>query len=140
MAVTTATASLAISTVVPLANHVINVLQGTYAAGAISASGSAIALLAAVPPNAKRVRMIVKHVSGATTQVLNYGYITQNGSLSASAFFAAGLADTLTGFSKILNFTADDANHEKRRHICMTRESGTATASLVVDYQITYGF
>ncbi len=137
---TTLTASLAYATVQPKANHFGNRIAGTHAVGAISASGSGMALLAVVPPNATNVQLLVRHNSGGETAlVMNYGYRTENASLSASAFISS-LADVTTMISAPVNFTRDEANYERRRFITATKVSGTAGASTVINYQITYDF
>jgi len=135
----TITGSLAAASVQPLGNHVINVIAGQASLSSLSASGSGMALMCVIPPNAKNVQLEVQHISGETACVMNYGYRTENGSLSASAFLA-GVADTLVTLSKPVTMSADEANGERRRFITATKVSGTAGAAAVANFQVTYTF
>ena len=140
MAITTATASLAASGVVPKANHYTNILAGNKA-GVQSLSTSALMWLAKIPPDAKNVQLIVHHNSGgAATAVVNYGISSGDGaSISASAL-GSGIADVTVHISSPVNLTWDDAGGERAKYVTASRVSGSVTASIVYNYQITYGF
>ena len=134
----TVTASLAASGVVPKANHYTNVVVGTRS-GTLSLSGSALLPMAKIPPNAKDVQLIVQHISGATTGVMNYGTRAEDGSLAASAL-GSSIASGVTHISAPIALTWDDAGGERLKYVTASLVSGTVTASLVFNYQITYGF
>ena len=140
MAITTATASLAASGVVPKANHYTNILAGNKA-GVQSLSTSALMWLAKIPPDAKNVQLIVHHNSGgAATAVVNYGISSGDGASSKSAL-GSSIADVTTYISAPVNVTWDDAGGERAKYVTANRVSGTVTAvSLAINYQITYGF
>jgi hypothetical protein len=140
MTITTATASLAASGVVPKANHYTNVLAGTKT-GVVSLSASALVWLAKIPPNCKNVQLIVNHNSGgAATAVIDYGIASEDGSVSKSAL-GSSIADVTTYISAPVNVTWDDAGGERAKYVTANRVSGTVTAvSLAINYQITYGF
>ena len=134
----TVTASLAASGVVPKANHYTNILAGEKT-GALSLSGSALMLLAKIPPNCKSVQLIAKHTSGAATGVVNYGTRAGDGSLAASVLGSA-LASGTIHISTPIDVTWDEAGGERLKYVTMSLVSGTVTTSLIVSYQITYGF
>jgi hypothetical protein len=134
----TVTASLAASGVVPKANHYTNILSGTRS-GTLSISGQALLLMAKIPPNVKDLQLTVQHISGATTGVMNYGTRAQDGSLAASAL-GSSIASGVTHISPPIDVTWDDAGGETYKYVIASLVSGTVTASLVFNYQITYGF
>ena len=141
MATTTITGSLAAAAVQPPANHVVNVVSGQASLASLSASGSGMALLCVIPPNAKNVQLEAYHTSGGETAcVMNYGYRTENGSLSASALMAGGLADVTVGLGKPINMSPDDATSERRRFVTATKLSGTAGAAAFCNFRLTYTF
>lgn len=135
----TVTASAAQSTVNVKGNHVNNIIAGNYA-GAVSLSGSANLWLAKVPPNAKQVQLIVRHVSGASTGVANYGI--RNGAGSSATYSALGssISSGTTHISPPVNLTWDDTNGERAKYVVASMVSGTVTASLSFSYQVTYIF
>ena len=141
MAITTATASLAASGVVPKANHYTNILAGTLAGQVVSLSASARVWLAKIPPNAKSVQLIARHASGADTAVINYGISSGDGSSLSASALGSGIADVTFHISAPVDLTWDDAGGERAKYVTATRVSGTVTAvSLAINYQITYGF
>lgn len=126
----TTTASLAYSTVPPLAHHGVNVVNGSMS-GLLSASGSGLALLAKIPRGAKNIALTAFHSSGATTQVLNYGL--RHGLSASTSFSAFGeLADSNGGTFFVESITMEETVNEAFKYVVASRQSGTATTSLVI--------
>jgi hypothetical protein len=135
----TVTASVAANTYVAKGNHVNNIVAGNYA-GALSLSGSSRLLMAKVPANAKSVQLIVRHVSGASTGVMNYGIRNGAGDSATVSALGSSIASGVTHISPPLDLTWDDANGERVKYVVASAVSGTVTASLSFSYQVTYIF
>jgi hypothetical protein len=142
MASTTQTCSLAQPAAVPLANHTMNILSGSYS-GAISTSGSARILMAKIPATATRVQLTTRHTSGATSQVLNFGLKSGTaGSYTDSVSVFGQVADGVTFLSPAVDastrWNADTG--ETFKYVIASLQSGSVTASFCLNYQITYTF
>jgi len=137
---TTLTASLALSTYTPPANHMGNVLKGQYVGVDVSSSASGLILLAKIPAYAKNVQLIVQHNTASTAWVGDYGILNGvTASASVSAFLGAAAAGSVH-ISAPYQPTWDDANSEKFKYVTVNHDSGTVTASISIRYQISYDF
>lgn len=111
-------------------------------ASALSASGSAVLLLAKIPPRAKTVQLTWQALhTGATGAKLQFG-IKSADSVSASALMTltdiavTALAGPFVG--GVYKPTWDDSAGETVKYVQCSVGSGTVTAGFVLDYHITY--
>ena len=111
-------------------------------AASLSASASAVLLLAKIPSGCSRVQILWNALhTGATGAKLQFG-IKSGDSVSASALMAlTDIAVTnLAGpfLSKAYDPTWDDSAGETVKYVQCSVGSGTVSAGFVLDYQISY--
>lgn len=144
MASTTRTVTIAQSTAplyVPLGSHTIS-YDNRGIAASLSASASAVLLLAKIPPGAKDVQIIWNALhTGATGAKLQFG-IKSGDSVTASALMSlTDIAVTnLAGPFVSKRYTPgwDDSAGETVKYVQCSVGSGTVSAGFVLDYQITF--
>jgi len=144
MASTTRTVTIAGSAAplyTPLGSHTI-VGSNSGIAASLSASASAVLLLAKIPPNCKNIQMTWQAIhTGATGAKLQFG-IKSGDSVSASALMTLtdiAVTDLAGPFmSKTYTPTWDDSAGETVKYVQCSVGSGTASAAFVVDYSITF--
>lgn len=134
---TTLTASLAQSTVVPLANHGMNILRGQYT-GAISTSASGVVLLAKIPVTAKDIQVHSYHTGPETTMTLSIGLRHGSSASAAATAFVSSALIGATRVSAVANPTWDDAGGETHKYVQATLSAGTKAASSTMYYTIFY--
>jgi len=113
-----------------------------YHTGVLSASGSALLLAAKVPVTAKNLRFAGMHNSGATGLVLNVGL--RHGHSASTSISALGQMDAQnvpvwTNPVDVDDYW-DDAGGERWKYVTFSKQSGTASASFVLQGEITYDF
>ena len=144
---TTATASLAQTGVQPNGNHTGVTLSGTStgASGGLSASASAVLLMAKLPYGCKNVMLGFSAIhTGATGAKLQFGVVDRGGSVTASAISTqVDLAvTTRTAWQVFTPYNPDwaDADSHQWKYLQCSTSSGTITAGFVIDYQVSYDF
>jgi len=148
----TVTASLAQSTVIPPANHVLNILGGSHEA-ILSTSAVSRLLMAKIPANAKRVQVLVSgtHGGGTAAGDINIGIVpgtAGSNTLSISAFgsFKPAAAAVDEAAANFLSGTLDMSDRwnqvagETFKYIVASNASATITTAFSLKWQITYGF
>jgi hypothetical protein len=144
MAVTTLTASLALSTVTPPSVHAgTNTLSGTYNSGAtvLSLSASGLLLLAKIPVNAKNVQLISRHTTGATSYSMDFGIGSgDSGGTNSASVLGSAVVFNAVHISPPVSPVWDDAAGERHQYVTGILTTATATTSLIVNYSITYNF
>lgn len=140
---TTQTASLALSTVSPPGVHAgTNTLSGKYViASGLSASGNALILLAKIPVNCKDVQMHSYTAQAGTGAAAAFNFGVRGGKTTSVSISALGASPAL-GHYLGPPYTPgwDDANSEQFKYVTASLESGTASASITLNYAITYHF
>lgn len=117
-------------------------VSGQITLPAASSVGDVI-FLAKIPHGSKFVAFEADHTTGAATQALSYGYASggPGGSASLAAFVASGaqaaiLRRTVAGIPA--DCSVSDADPNRYGILGAKVESGTATTSLIVNFNYTY--
>jgi hypothetical protein len=131
---------------VPKFHHIGNLSQsGTVMFGAASSVGD-IVFLAKVPHGAKIVDFAEWHTTGATAQGLSFGFasgIAAGGGADASCLVASGAQAARNSWNMRnmpLTISVSDLDPNKYAVLIGKIESGTATTSLMVNFNLTYRF
>lgn len=113
--------------------------------GATASSAGDVIYLAKIPVGAVIADLVEHHSTGATTQVVSFGYISSQ-STSLSAFIAGGAQATVNRLNVAPSATgglgyqvtlSDDATQRFAALVAKV-ESGTATTSLIIQGNIRY--
>ncbi len=136
----TATLSAAAAKFIPPVNIGLNRIP-IYRAGTLSDSGSGYILAAKVPVSARNLRWEGMQNAGAATQVINVGL--RHGHDASTSFSALGAMGTQnvpvwTDPIDVKGTFWDDTGGERWKYVIFSKESGTASASLVIQGNITY--
>ena len=140
----TITSSLAISTYSPPAVHAgANSIRGKYVlpTGFSLSSANAMLLLTKIPVNAKDVQIHSYTAQAGTGAVAVINFGVRGGETTSLSVSALGVSPAL-GHYLGPPYTPgwDDANGEKYKYVTATLESGTASASITLNFAITYHF
>ena len=125
----------------PLGSHTIS-YDNSGIAASLSASASAVLLLAKIPPQAKDVQILWQaDPTGATGAKLQFG-IKSGDSVTASALVALTDIAVTNTVGPILSArytpTWDDSAGETVKYVQCSVGSGTVSAGFVLRYQVTY--
>jgi hypothetical protein len=151
MASTTKTSTYAQAGFQPIVNHMGVLLTGSWNLVSLSASASAVGLIAKLPYGATKVHFAYSAIHTASTGAkLQFGYRTQGDSPSVTCSAIRALTDiavtTATAYALKKAVTqpnwdnAVDGALNQFKYVQVSVGSGTASAGFVLDWQLSYRF
>ena len=105
-----------------------------------ASSAGDVAFLCKIPNKATIVELREDHSTGATTQVLDFGFLV-NSSATYSAFISGGAQATVNRINVVglpITMSASDDGVVNYGILTAKIASGTATTSLFVNFTLTY--
>jgi len=133
----TRTASLAM--VGPKAVHAgVNAVSGSYTGAGLSASGSGLLLLARIPATCQVIGLLCRISSPATTQTMNFGVRSQDGTSISASLIGAAVAGSNLIASRVVPVNLSANTSEKYKYVTASIDTGTVTASMQINYTILY--